>query len=124
MSPAVTPWFSSLPGAGANNPAFRIYEIENTETYKIQDIKSPSLFTEEISHFRTYFVNLTDLNRGNASFQLEYSFREAYNMTTEIDAMAMDSLLQKMKTDDSVFQKYLTYNSMGWNVTIPQHQFR
>uniref|UniRef100_A0A1I7X8C4 Glutathione S-transferase n=1 Tax=Heterorhabditis bacteriophora TaxID=37862 RepID=A0A1I7X8C4_HETBA len=26
MSPAVTPWFSSLEGAGANNPSFRVYD--------------------------------------------------------------------------------------------------
>lgn len=39
MAPAVTPWFSDLPGAGANNPTFRVYE---TDAYsKIQDIRLP-----------------------------------------------------------------------------------
>ncbi|KIH56631.1 hypothetical protein ANCDUO_13187 [Ancylostoma duodenale] len=33
MSPAVTPWFSSLDGAGANNPAFRLYDANYDGTF-------------------------------------------------------------------------------------------
>lgn len=38
MCPAVTPWFSDLEGAGANNPSFRVIEYDK-KTWEYVDIK-------------------------------------------------------------------------------------
>ncbi|CAI4223429.1 unnamed protein product [Auanema sp. JU1783] len=108
MAPAVTPWFSDLRGAGANNPAFRIYRASDDYT-KILDIE-------------TYYVNLTQLNNdqnGLVNFEFEYSFKAAYGLSSEINATTMDEVVQKMKTDSETLQTYLKYNSVQWNVTTP-----
>ncbi|EFP11024.1 hypothetical protein CRE_30703 [Caenorhabditis remanei] len=110
MSPAVTPWFSDLPGAGANNPTFRVYE---TDVYsKIEDIK-------------TYYINLDELNK-NAStpFVFEYSFKDAYGITGDITPSTMSDVLEKMKTDDKLFMKYIDYNTAYWNPVMPVQEYR
>ncbi|CAJ0590385.1 unnamed protein product [Cylicocyclus nassatus] len=110
MAPAVTPWFSSLDGAGANNPAFRIYDV-NTDGL-LNDIS-------------TYYINLTELNKNDsAKFELEYSFKTAYNITSAIDIAAMEKLLERIKTDDNVFKKYIDYNSVLWDPKMPEAKFR
>uniref|UniRef100_A0AC34REN9 Calcineurin-like phosphoesterase domain-containing protein n=1 Tax=Panagrolaimus sp. JU765 TaxID=591449 RepID=A0AC34REN9_9BILA len=38
MAPSVTPWFSDLDGAGANNPAFRIIDYD-PKTWEFNDIE-------------------------------------------------------------------------------------
>ena len=103
MAPAVTPWFSSLPGAGANNPAFRIYDYDiNTEeildaTYYSTLYISPSTVTTYfflggiiaflegnvtiLYCFRTYYIDLDKLNKdNNTKWQKEYSMKEAYSI--------------------------------------------
>ncbi|KAK6012827.1 hypothetical protein OSTOST_21995 [Ostertagia ostertagi] len=64
MTPAVTPWFSSLDGAGANNPAFRLYFTDDNGV---------------INDFETYYINLTTLNNDGSKtkFVKEYSFKES-----------------------------------------------
>nr|pir hypothetical protein ZK856.3 - Caenorhabditis elegans [Caenorhabditis elegans] len=110
MAPAVTPWFSDLPGAGANNPTFRVYE---TDAYsKIQDIS-------------TYFINLDDLNKNKSTpFVFEYSFKDAYGITGDINPTTMSALLDKMKNNDTLFKKYIDYNTAFWNPQMPLGVYR
>ncbi|VDO60488.1 unnamed protein product, partial [Haemonchus placei] len=111
MSPAVTPWFSTLEGAGANNPAFRVYDAD--ENGIINDIV-------------TYYINLDTLNaKGNqAPFIEEYSFKKAYNISGSINVMAMNDLVQQLKTNDEVFRTYINFNSVLWKPDMPQGRFR
>ncbi|PIC27211.1 hypothetical protein B9Z55_019537 [Caenorhabditis nigoni] len=110
MSPAVTPWFSTLPGAGANNPTFRVYE---TDLYsKVEDIK-------------TYYINLDELNK-NAStpFIFEYSFKDAYGIIGDITPNAVSDVLEKMKSNDSLFMTYINYNTAFWNPVMPVDEYK
>ncbi|XGW04734.1 hypothetical protein V3C99_015701, partial [Haemonchus contortus] len=111
MSPAVTPWFSTLEGAGANNPAFRVYDTD--ENGIINDIV-------------TYYINLDTLNaKGNqAPFVEEYSFKKAYNISGSINVKAMNDLVEQLKTNDEVFRTYINYNSVLWKPDMPQGRFR
>ncbi|KHJ95511.1 hypothetical protein OESDEN_04544 [Oesophagostomum dentatum] len=110
MSPAVTPWFSSLEGAGANNPAFRIYDVNYDGVY---------------NDIRTYYINLTALNENsNATFALEYSFKNAYSISSPIKLSTMAGLLERIKNDSAVFQTYINYNSVLWDPVVPTGKFR
>ncbi|PIO62945.1 hypothetical protein TELCIR_15475 [Teladorsagia circumcincta] len=111
MTPAVTPWFSSLEGAGANNPAFRIYFTDDNGV---------------INDFETYYVNLTALNNdGNETqFVKEYSFKEVYGITGTINVEAMDGIVDRLKNDTEFFQKYIEYNSVLWDPKLPEGRFR
>ncbi|KAK5977835.1 hypothetical protein GCK32_007451 [Trichostrongylus colubriformis] len=110
MSPAVTPWFSSLEGAGANNPAFRVYDIDESGV---------------LNDMLTYYINLDTLNaNGSTPFVEEYSFKKAYNINGAINIKAMDSLVEQLKTKDAVFQTYVNYNSVLWKPEMPQGKFK
>nr|CDJ86142.1 Metallophosphoesterase domain containing protein [Haemonchus contortus] len=111
MSPAVTPWFSTLEGAGANNPAFRVYDAD--ENGIINDIV-------------TYYINLDTLNaKGTqAPFVEEYSFKKAYNISGSINVKAMNDLVQQLKTNGEVFRTYINFNSVLWKPDMPQGRFR
>ncbi|CAI2354465.1 unnamed protein product [Caenorhabditis sp. 36 PRJEB53466] len=110
MSPAVTPWYSDLPGAGANNPTFRVYE---TDAYsKIEDIK-------------TYYIDLNELNKNATTpFVFEYSFKDSYGITGDINADSMSVVLDKLKTDDKLFMKYIEFNTVYWSPVLPIGEYR
>uniref|UniRef100_A0A0N4ZSU7 Metallophos domain-containing protein n=1 Tax=Parastrongyloides trichosuri TaxID=131310 RepID=A0A0N4ZSU7_PARTI len=111
MSPSVTPWFSDLEGAGSNNPAFRIFDY-NIENWDINDIE-------------TYSINLNKLNNNpDVPWLLEYTFVHDYNISSPITVKNINNLLNLMKKNDTLFSKYLEYNSVGWNVTEPTPKFR
>uniref|UniRef100_A0AC35FR23 Uncharacterized protein n=1 Tax=Panagrolaimus sp. PS1159 TaxID=55785 RepID=A0AC35FR23_9BILA len=111
MAPSVTPWFSNLPGAGSNNPAFRVIDY-NPKTWDYNEID-------------TYYVNLTQLNLqpSTTQWQLEYSLKKDYNIKS-IDASSMNNLLEEMKKNDTVFMKYIKYNSVLWEPKLPDGEFR
>ncbi|KAH7726216.1 Metallophosphoesterase domain containing protein [Aphelenchoides avenae] len=110
MCPAVTPWFSDLDGAGANNPAFRVIEYDS-KSWDYRDIK-------------TYYVNLDVLNKDKSTkWKLEYSMKDAYNLSA-INAGAMQQLLERFKEDDTVFGKYVKYNSVLWKPKLPEGKYR
>ncbi|KAE9548683.1 hypothetical protein FO519_008105 [Halicephalobus sp. NKZ332] len=110
MAPAVTPWFSDLDGAGSNNPSFRIIEYDE-KTWDYVDIK-------------TYYVDLDKLNNNTATnWSLEYSMKDDYNLDS-ITPASMNSLLQKMKTDDDLFKKYINYNTVQWKPIMPEGKYR
>ncbi|CAI5450620.1 unnamed protein product [Caenorhabditis angaria] len=110
MAPAVTPWFSSLDGAGANNPTFRVYD---TDAYN------------NILDIQTYYINLDDLNK-NAStpFVFEYSFKDAYGIQGYINANSLSKVVESIKNNDTVFQKYINFNSAFWKPEMPTGIYR
>lgn len=116
LAPAVTPWRSTLPGAGANNPAFRTFSYD-PNSWDLQDIS-------------TYSVNLTALNQqpNDTHWQLEYRFSDpnGYNITPPITATAMNDLLQRMKLNQTLFDLYIRYNSVnhGYNATLSADPWR
>uniref|UniRef100_A0A0N5B652 Metallophos domain-containing protein n=1 Tax=Strongyloides papillosus TaxID=174720 RepID=A0A0N5B652_STREA len=111
MAPSVTPWFSDLPGAGSNNPAFRIFEY-NKNNWDINDIE-------------TYSINLSDLNiNSKTPWNLEYTFVRDYNLSSPITISQINNLIKLMETNSTLFSKYLQYNSVGWNVTHINSEFR
>uniref|UniRef100_A0A914YSC3 Sphingomyelin phosphodiesterase C-terminal domain-containing protein n=1 Tax=Panagrolaimus superbus TaxID=310955 RepID=A0A914YSC3_9BILA len=110
MAPSVTPWFSDLPGAGSNNPAFRVIDYNPT--------------TWDYNEIDTYYVNLTQLNLNHTTpWQLEYSMKKDYNLE-KIDAISMNKLFENMKINDTVFMKYIQYNSVLWDPKRPEGKFR
>ncbi|KAK0409461.1 hypothetical protein QR680_004551 [Steinernema hermaphroditum] len=111
MAPAVTPWFSDLDHAGSNNPAFRIFDYE-PQTWAMNDVL-------------TYYIDLDKLNqKGDTAWQLEYSFREDYGISSEINAASMNALLESMKKNETVFNKYLKYNSVLWKPETAEGIYR
>ncbi|WKY13215.1 hypothetical protein Q1695_004206 [Nippostrongylus brasiliensis] len=110
MSPAVTPWFSSLDGAGANNPAFRTYDVNLDWSF------------DEIV---TYYVDLDKLNsQSNTPFIVEYSFKTAYGINGSINLSTMNDLVDRLKTNDSLLMTYINYNSVLWQPSMPQGKYK
>uniref|UniRef100_A0A915PF78 Calcineurin-like phosphoesterase domain-containing protein n=1 Tax=Setaria digitata TaxID=48799 RepID=A0A915PF78_9BILA len=67
IAPSVTPWFSSLPGAGSLNPAFRIYHLDD--------------HSQQLTDAVTYWIDLKQLNKDNSTpFTVEYSMQAAYDI--------------------------------------------
>ncbi|TKR70508.1 hypothetical protein L596_022530 [Steinernema carpocapsae] len=101
MAPAVTPWFSNLDHAGSNNPAFRVF-VYDTESWAMKDVL-------------TYYIDLDKLNQNSSSaWQLEYSFKKDYGIQGNVDVASMNKVLEAMKTNEAMFEKYLKYNSVLW----------
>ncbi|KHN72634.1 Acid sphingomyelinase-like phosphodiesterase 3b [Toxocara canis] len=110
LAPAVTPWFGNLENSGSNNPSFRVFDYDSNN--------------KELLDVKTYYVDLNQLNK-NAStqWQLEYSMAQAYGINA-INANTMSNALNQMKTDDETFRKYIEYNTVRWNYSIPTGKFR
>uniref|UniRef100_A0A914C9U7 Uncharacterized protein n=1 Tax=Acrobeloides nanus TaxID=290746 RepID=A0A914C9U7_9BILA len=80
--------------------------------------------TWDYTDIKTYNVDLNELNRNpSVNWTLEYSYRDAYNLS-QINALTMNDLLQKMKVDNNLFYKYMTYYSAGWGPKIPDGDIR
>jgi hypothetical protein len=75
--------------------------------------------------FRTFYVDLDKLNKEGAEkvhSELEYSMRESYGLD-KLDANGMNELLERMRTNQSLFDNYILHNRvMYWdpNVTHPE----
>lgn len=89
-----------------NNPAFRIYDYD-VHSMEIQDI-------------RTYFIDLDKLNTAgaNTQMQLEYLFRDAYQMDS-LRPTAFANLLERLKKEKGLFEQYIRFNSVQSNLTMP-----
>jgi hypothetical protein len=105
IAPSVTPWFNvtGYPGIAWHNPALRLVETDPV-TYQVTDLK-------------TYWLNLSAANAaGIAQWQLEYSFRVAYQVTAPLlNASTMWSLYStgSLNTADG-FSQYVTFNSVSY----------
>jgi len=104
MAPSVTPWFSTLPGFGSNNPAVRLYKYSRQ--------------TRRIVDYMQYFLNLTAANAaGHDSWTVEYRATEAYGISA-VDAASLGQVLQWFVEDPSdLFDRYYRYNSVSCNLS-------
>lgn len=101
LAPAVTPWNSSLPGVGANNPSIRLYEYNKRDG--------------TILNYRQYYLNLAQLIRsgGNVNWTLEYDAKDVYHLP-DLNPKSLHDLALSFQGDNSaLFSKYLVYNSVS-----------
>lgn len=102
LAPAVTPWFSSLPGVGSNNPGIRLYKYSRQ--------------TRHIVDYTQYFLDLTAANTaGRDNWTVEYRVTEAYGISA-VDAASLDDVVKKFANDarsSDLFGRYFLYNSVS-----------
>lgn len=101
VAPAVTPWNTTLPGIGPNNPGVRLVKYD--------------LQTGQILDYSQYYLNLTEANSHHVdNWKLEYRFLETYNLT-DMSYTNIDHLVQGFKTPNrAYFNKYYEYNSVSY----------
>ncbi|XP_048249590.1 acid sphingomyelinase-like phosphodiesterase 3b isoform X2 [Haliotis rufescens] len=100
MAPSITPWRFKIPDESGDphNPAIRLVKY-NQQTGVLLDIHQ-------------YYMNLTDSNRNNASdWKIEYKASEEYGQT-DLSAVSVDNIIKAFKTDKSLLDKYIRYNTV------------
>ncbi|KAH3848892.1 acid sphingomyelinase-like phosphodiesterase 3a isoform X2 [Dreissena polymorpha] len=105
LCPAVTPWKSSLPGVGANNPSVRLYKYD-------RDTAIPQSYTQ-------YYLNLTRANlKGNAdNWEKEYDTSDVYAID-QLTPTALHGLARGFgDKSNKVFLSYLEFNSVMWDTS-------
>ncbi|KAL4235939.1 hypothetical protein ACF0H5_004328 [Mactra antiquata] len=104
LSPAVTPWKSTLPGVGANNPAIRLFQY---------DPQSGAL-----KKYVQYFLNLTKANIDSdpTKWEKEYDTSDVYAVDNLRPAAMHEVLKGFNKKENEAFKHYLDYNSVKWLV--------
>ena len=103
LCPAVTPWKSTLPGVGANNPSIRLFKYD-------RDTGIPQSYIQ-------YYLNLTAANMKNSAdnWQKEYDTSDVYAID-EIRPTKVHSLLKAFSDkSNGLFKHYLQYNSVQWD---------
>ena len=102
LSPAVTPWKSTLPGVGSNNPGIRLYEYNK--------------LTGEITNYHQYFLNLSKaIETGLDQWEKEYDAIQDF----ELDSTSPTSFLSaamSFRQNQQLFKKYLQFNSASQNL--------
>ena len=112
LSPAITPWESTIRGLGAVNPSIRLYRYCR-DTGLIRD-------------YEQYYVNLRKANKQSyATWELEYSLTTAYDVkdasgeslrqiVENFDAdMKFSPLKSQYFSRSATFDKYFQYNSVS-----------
>ena len=95
FSPSVTPY-----GGSGMNLGYRMYDIDGTYNGS----------THITLDHSTYILNITDANLTNKpKWVLEYSAKEAYNMTSLLPK-DWANLVETFIKEDSLFQKYYHYH--------------
>lgn len=103
LCPAVTPWKSTLPGVGANNPSIRLYKYD-------RDSGVPQSYIQ-------YYLNLTAANlKSNAdNWQIEYDTSDVYAID-ELRPTKVHTLLKGFSDkSNKLFRHYIEYNSVRWD---------
>ncbi|KAH9378357.1 hypothetical protein HPB48_015648 [Haemaphysalis longicornis] len=91
----------SLTTFNSGFPAFRIYTLDGGH---------PAATWALLDH-ETYLLNLTKANAEPdkpASWELEYSARAAYNLTS-LEPQQWDAVIRKMEHDDALFNAFYRY---------------
>ena len=104
LTPAITPWKSTIPGLGANNPSLRLFQY-------CRD-------TGHIRDYQQYYLNLTQANlMGKAVWELEYAPTNDFNIP-DVSAKALDSLIADFEKDiGEKFHRYFVYNSVSQDLS-------
>ncbi|KAK3089276.1 hypothetical protein FSP39_002271 [Pinctada imbricata] len=101
LSPAVTPWKSTLKGVGSNNPSVRLY------TY--------NQLTGHVINYQQFYLDLSEtVKTGKDAWKLEYEAVKDFQVSI-LDANSLQSLADsfKDKSFTNGFKKYLQYNSVS-----------
>ncbi|KAE9547406.1 hypothetical protein FO519_009382 [Halicephalobus sp. NKZ332] len=89
----------SLTTSNFLNPAYRVYTIDGNyegSTFTVLDEDN-------------YWVNITDANlKGELKFELEYNKKKTFGLK-DMSPESFNDLLQRMLTDESLLDKYITY---------------
>ncbi|NP_001187973.1 acid sphingomyelinase-like phosphodiesterase 3b [Ictalurus punctatus] len=104
LSPAVTPWKTTLPGVvnGANNPAIRVFEYDK-KTLLVEDVV-------------TYYLNLTYANIARARWEKEYRLTEAFRVP-DASPVSMHRVLEQIAHENCYLQKYYGFNSVNYDLS-------
>lgn len=107
MAPAITPWFSTLPGTGSNNPGVRLYKYSlNSEKPYIVD-------------YSQYFINLTKANAiRRADWVEEYQATDVFGIRS-LRPSELHKVISNFQTDTraELFDRYYLYNSVSQDVS-------
>ncbi|ELT98128.1 hypothetical protein CAPTEDRAFT_128553, partial [Capitella teleta] len=103
LAPAVTPWKSTVPGIGSNNPAIRLYTYNRT--------------SGSILDYQQYFLNLSAANRQEKDqWHTEYIATKDFGVKT-LAASDLSELVDKFAQENSSeFDRYYQYNSVSNDV--------
>lgn len=103
LAPAVTPWFSTIPGTGSNNPGIRLFRYA----------RDPDL--PRIVDYSQYYVNLTKANADrNANWIKEYQASDAYGVRDLTPSALSQVILNfQSETETVLFDRYYQYNSVS-----------
>ncbi|XP_053394460.1 acid sphingomyelinase-like phosphodiesterase 3b [Mercenaria mercenaria] len=104
LSPAVTPWKSTLPGVGANNPSIRLFQFDREKG--------------GLKKYIQYFLNLTAANlaRDPSKWEKEYDTSDVYAID-ELRPGAVHTVVKGFSDkENKVFRRYLDFNSVKWQV--------
>ena len=106
MSPAVTPWFSTLPGTGSNNPGVRLYHyVHNSKLSQVID-------------YVQYFIDLTKANQAQkADWVEEYRATEAFQVSSLGPSQLHEVLAKFRDSDATFFDRYYLHNSVSQDLT-------
>ena len=107
LSPAVTPWKSTLKGVGPNNPSIRLYSYNK--------------LTGMVLNYQQFYLDLAKSQKsGKDNWNLEYDAVKDYGLRN-LDVKNVASLADSFMDDaeDTIFKKYLRYNSVSAAVSPP-----
>lgn len=102
LSPAVTPWKSTLPGVGSNNPSIRLYEYNRV--------------TGQVINYQQYFLNLSQvISTGRDQWEKEYDAVQDLQLGAASPSAFMSAAMS-FRQNQLLFTKYLQYNSASQNM--------
>ncbi|XP_052778094.1 acid sphingomyelinase-like phosphodiesterase 3b [Mya arenaria] len=102
LAPAVTPWKSTLPGVGTNNPSIRLFKYDRDNGVA--------------QNYVQYYLNLTAANiKGTGDdWQKEYDTSDVYALDELRPAKLHELARAFTDRSNKLFQHYLQYNSVLW----------
>ena len=103
LSPAVTPWKSTLPGVGANNPSIRLFEYDRENGL--------------LQRYKQYYLNLTQANLdGNPNkWVLEYDTSVDFAIDELTPHQVHDLVDSFHDKQNHLFRQYLQFNSVQYD---------
>jgi len=106
LAPAVTPWFSTMPGVGSNNPGIRLYKYSRR--------------TRHIVDYTQYYLNLSAADTARLdNWTVEYRATEAYGISA-VDAVSLSGVVRQFANDSQpsdLFGRYFLYNSVSYDLS-------
>lgn len=103
LAPAMTPWFSTMPGVGSNNPGIRLYKYSRQ--------------TRHIVDYTQYYLNLSAADAARLdNWTVEYRATDAYGISA-VDAASLSGVVRRFAESSDLFARYYLYNSVSWDLS-------